>query len=59
MLSYVITIALLLIMLCGWLWLRRMAREFALAHPEFGAHREEGHGCGGCPEGGCSGHCRD
>ena len=59
MLSYVITIALLLILLCGWLWLRHKAREFSLAHPEFGAHREEGHGCGGCPTGGCSGHCHD
>lgn len=59
MLSYAITIALLLALLCGWLWLRHMAREFALAHPEFGPPREEGHGCGGCPDGGCGGHCRD
>ena len=59
MLTYTLTILLLLAILGGWMGLRHWARAFSLAHPEFGAHREEGRGCGGCPDGGCGGHCGD
>ena len=59
MLTYALVILLLLATLAGWLWLRHVARKFSLAHPEFGEHREEGHGCGACPEGGCAGHCSE
>lgn len=30
----------------GWLVVRAFARRFAARHPEFGALREEGEGCG-------------
>jgi len=47
MMSYVVAIVLLLAILAGWLWLQKMARDFARAHPEFGPLRELGSGCCG------------
>ncbi|ADE12705.1 hypothetical protein [Sideroxydans lithotrophicus] len=43
---YVRTILILLALLAGWLLVRAAARRFAAGHPEFGAVREEGEGCG-------------
>lgn len=57
MLTYLLVIALLLAALASWLWLRHWAHTFSQAHPEFGAHREEGQGCGACSPGGCGGRC--
>jgi len=54
MLLYVVTFVLILVILGGWLWLQKMARDFALANPEFGPVRELGSGCcGRCGEGKC------
>lgn len=47
MLSYVIAIVLILVILAGWLLLQKMARDFAIAHPELGPMRELGSGCCG------------
>lgn len=59
MTTYIVSILLLLAILCAWLALRKIACDFSAAHPEFGAHREEGQGCGGCPEEGCAGRCHE
>jgi hypothetical protein len=47
MLDYLIASALILLMLLGWIVVQHLARQFSRRHPEFGAHREEGGGCGG------------
>lgn len=43
---YLKTILIVLGLLAGWLVVRAIARRFAALHPEFGALREEGEGCG-------------
>ncbi len=30
-----------------WVAVQQVTRHYSLRHPEFGAHREEGGGCGG------------
>ncbi len=43
-------------LLLGWILVQEIARRFARAHPELGAFREEGGGCGrncGCHGGTC------
>ena len=51
-----IAMGLILLALLGWIGVQKLAREFAIRHPEFGPAKEEGGGCGrGCS---CSGgHC--
>ena len=44
--DYLIGIALVPLLLFGWLLVQSLARLFARAHPEFGEAREEGSGCG-------------
>ncbi|WP_127477283.1 hypothetical protein [Sulfurivermis fontis] len=36
----------ILMLLLGWIAVQKMARAFARRHPEFGAYREAGTGCG-------------
>jgi hypothetical protein len=43
---YLATVLIILVMLAGWLLVRAAARRYAARHPEFGALREEGEGCG-------------
>ena len=43
---YLKTVLILLTLLAGWLLVRAFAHRFAARHPEFGATREEGEGCG-------------
>jgi hypothetical protein len=43
---YLRTVLILLALLAGWVLVRAAARRFAASHPEFGAVREEGEGCG-------------
>jgi hypothetical protein len=43
---YLETVLIVLILLAGWLVVRAVARKFAARHPEFGALREDGEGCG-------------
>lgn len=43
---YLKTMLIVLGLLVGWLLVRGAARGFAQRHPEFGALREEGEGCG-------------
>lgn len=51
--DYMVAIAVILLVLLGWIAVQHAARRFAARHPEFGPAREEGSGCGsGC---GCSG----
>ncbi len=43
-------------LLLGWIVVQEIARRFARTHPELGAFREEGGGCGkncGCHGGQC------
>jgi hypothetical protein len=49
---YLLAAALILALLAGWLLVQAAARRYAARHPEHGAAREEGSGCGGC--GGCA-----
>ena len=46
MFKYLIAIAVILVILLGWVWVQGRARRFAARHPEFGPAREEGAGCG-------------
>jgi hypothetical protein len=43
---YLQTVLIVFAMLAGWLAVRAAARRYAARHPEFGALREEGEGCG-------------
>jgi hypothetical protein len=43
---YLKTVLIVLVLLAGWLVVRAVARRYAAHHPEFGALREEGEGCG-------------
>jgi hypothetical protein len=36
----------ILMLLLGWITVQKVARAFARRHPEFGAYREAGAGCG-------------
>ncbi len=57
MYHYLLSVALILTALGGWIGVQQLARRFAERHPETGPYREEGTGCGlGCH---CNGHtCR-
>ena len=43
---YLKTVLIVLALLAGWLVVRAAARRYAAHHPELGALREEGEGCG-------------
>ncbi|HLP98780.1 MAG TPA: chemotaxis protein [Sideroxyarcus sp.] len=43
---YLKTVLIVFGLFAGWLLVRAAARNFAARHPEFGALREEGEGCG-------------
>ena len=54
--QYLIAMLLVPILLIGWLFIQHIARNFARSHPELGAYREEGGGCGkscGCKGSSC------
>jgi hypothetical protein len=56
MITYLFAMAIILLMLLGWVLVQHLARLYASRHPEFGPAREEGGGCG--QHCGCSaGHC--
>lgn len=44
---YFVAMFFLLGILFIWLMVQKLSRKMAAAHPEFGAFREEGGGCGG------------
>ena len=44
--DYLIAILVVPVLLVGWLLVQQLGRNFARTHPEFGAAREEGSGCG-------------
>ncbi|HEY9147456.1 MAG TPA: chemotaxis protein [Gammaproteobacteria bacterium] len=55
LLKIAITVALIMLLMLGWVSVQRLARLFAARHPQFGPAREEGGGCGkscGCHGGG-------
>jgi len=58
MIEYLTAIAVIFILMLGWLLVQAIARNFARRHPEYGPFREEGAGCGsscGCAnKGQCS-----
>ena len=43
---FLVTFALILLMILMWFLVQHFARLFAINHPEFGSVREEGSGCG-------------
>ena len=54
--QYVVAMLLVPILLVGWLIIQSICRNFAKSHPELGAYREEGGGCGkscGCQGSSC------
>lgn len=58
MLTYVVTIGLILVLLLAGIAVDRLYRGFARRHPELGPYRPEGGGCGGhCGGSGCGGGC--
>lgn len=44
--DYLIAILVVPALLIGWLLVQQLGRNYARAHPEYGAAREEGGGCG-------------
>jgi len=57
MLNLLLSIVVIFSLLTGWILIQQLARKFAAKHPELGAMKEEGLGCGkncGCQ----SGHCQ-
>ncbi len=46
MMQYLVAIIAFPALIIGWVLVQQAARRFAKAHPEFGAAREEGGGCG-------------
>jgi len=60
MLTYVVTIGLILALLLGGIAVDRLYKGFARRHPELGPFRGEGGGCGGhCGGGACGGGACD
>ena len=56
MLDIVIAIAVILLLLIGWIIVQHLSRLYAQRHTEFGPAREEGSGCGSsclCKNGTC------
>lgn len=56
MLDIIIAIAIILLLLIGWIIVQQLSRQYAKKHPEFGPAREEGSGCGSsclCNNGTC------
>ena len=53
MLTYFLSVAIVLFMLLGWVAVQQVYRRFAENHPELGPYRDDrGGGCGSC---GCGG----
>jgi len=55
MIEYLTAIAVIFVLMLGWLLVQSMARNYARRHPEFGPLREDGDGCGsscGCASNG-------
>jgi hypothetical protein len=50
MFRYLLAMAIILLIMLGWVAVQFLARAYAARHPEFGPAREEGSGCGA--------HCR-
>jgi len=51
-----IAMGLIFILMLAWIGVQQVARQYAAKHPEFGAAKEEGLGCGkncGCKAGSC------
>lgn len=44
--QFLISAGVILVLLLGWIAIQRLSRAFARRHPEFGAYREAGSGCG-------------
>ena len=56
MISFLVAMTVIFILMLGWIWVQQLARSYAQKHPELGAAKEEGLGCGkscGCKGGGC------
>jgi len=56
MLDIIIAIAIILLLLIGWIIVQQLSCLYAKKHPEFGPAREEGGGCGSsclCNNGTC------
>lgn len=53
--NYLLAIALILLLLLGWVVVQQVYRLFARRHPELGPFRKEGGGCGCCSGGACGG----
>ena len=54
--QYLVAMTLVPALLIGWLIIQQLGRRYAKAHPDLGAYREEGGGCGkncGCDGGSC------
>ncbi len=56
MLNFLIAMGIIFGLMIGWVFVQQAARKYAAKHPEFGAAKEEGLGCGkscGCKGGLC------
>ncbi|MCK4841661.1 MAG: hypothetical protein KAT04_07230 [Methylococcales bacterium] len=56
MLNLLITVIIIFSLLMAWVFIQQAARKYAANHPELGAAKEEGLGCGktcGCKPGSC------
>lgn len=46
MLNFIIAMVVIFGLMLAWIYIQQIAREYAAKHPEFGAMKEEGLGCG-------------
>jgi len=56
MINFLIAMGVIFALSIGWVWIQQAARIYAAKHPELGAVKEEGLGCGkscGCKVGSC------
>ncbi len=56
MLNFIIAMGIIFGLMIAWIYIQQAARNYAARHPEFGAAKEEGLGCGkncGCKGGVC------
>jgi hypothetical protein len=46
MMTFILPIGLIFLLMAGWIGIQQLARAYAKKHPELGAVKEEGLGCG-------------
>ncbi len=48
MFQLIVSVSIIMLVLCGWVIIQHVARNYASKHPEQGPYRDEGSCCGSC-----------